>query len=105
MKFSATVVYVFFFFLALTTLGGNEVTFAQSNTSSDHTSAPKWSASPFEQKVFVENKGQFAEQTGVKEEILFHALSGGVNIYFTKQGVVYRYDEIIQKEENERGYG
>ncbi len=61
-----------------------------------------WSASPFDLKVFVENKGQFAGQTGVQEKILYQAMSGGVNIYFTKTGITYRYDEVIPETKEEK---
>ncbi|TAL58081.1 MAG: hypothetical protein EPN85_12435 [Bacteroidetes bacterium] len=60
-----------------------------------------WSHSPFEQKVFIENKGQFPEKlTGVKEKIFFCAVSGGVNIYFTQTGIIYGMDELKGKQES-----
>lgn len=49
-----------------------------------------WTGDPFEQKVFVENKGQFGEISGQKP--FYAARSSGVDIYFTAKGIVYRYD-------------
>lgn len=89
---------ILFFFFVLVCLSVN----AQPGKSSKETSRDikGWQANPFEQKVFIENKGQFAEQAGVKQEVLFQAISGGVDIYFTKTGVVYSYDEVLPKAES-----
>jgi gliding motility-associated-like protein len=64
-----------------------------------------WKANPFEQKVFIENKGQFNESAEEAERVLFQAVSGGVKINFTKQGVVYHYNEIISRKEEKRKAG
>ena len=110
MKISTSVVCLFFFFLAGTSFGQNP------GTSNSAIPSQNWSDNPFEQKVFVENKGQFNESMENVEgqmadgntstinhqpsTILFQAVSGGVKMYFTKQGMVYRYDEMIAKKEN-----
>lgn len=60
-----------------------------------------WSNSPFEQKVFIENKGQYHEElTGIKEKIFFCSVSGGVNIYFTQTGIIYGIDEAKEEQNN-----
>src|SRR5258705_11035504 len=59
-----------------------------------------WIASPFQQKVFIENKGQFDASTGVSQPILVQTQSGGINIYFSRQGMVYRYDKVTGEDEN-----
>ncbi|HYV92878.1 MAG TPA: PKD domain-containing protein [Chitinophagales bacterium] len=64
-------------------------------------SVNSWTANPFEQRVFVENKGQFDASTGVSQPILFQAQSGGINIYFSRQGIVYRYDEVTENSEED----
>ena len=90
-----------FFLFTIIELCNVKPTFSQIPQSVKQKTSSKWSVNPFEQKVFVENKGQFNENTEVNNEILFHAVSGGVNIYFTKQGIVYRHDEIIPKKKND----
>ncbi|MBK5284889.1 MAG: PKD domain-containing protein [Bacteroidia bacterium] len=62
---------------------------------------PTWSSSPFEQKVFIENKGQFDASTGVAVPVLFQAQLKGITVYFTRLGLVYRYDEMINETERE----
>jgi gliding motility-associated-like protein len=54
----------------------------------------------FSQKVFIENNGQFDGRTGSrKEKVLFATRVGGLDLYFTTSGIVYRYDEFIPREE------
>jgi hypothetical protein len=65
-------------------------------------SKTEWTKNPFQQKVFIKNKGQFGISTGVEQEIFFKANSDGVNIYFTKQGITYRYDEEIPETQAEK---
>lgn len=49
---------------------------------------------PFEQKVFVENIGQYTnQQTNSNKKILYGASSQGVNIMYTDNGIIYRYDK------------
>src|ERR1051326_3579501 len=62
-----------------------------------------WSTNPFDEKEFIENKGQFITQAynGLNEPILFAAKQNGVNIYFTAQGVSWRHDEVSMEEEKE----
>lgn len=62
----------------------------------------QWTRTPFEQKVFVENRRQYVGNTGISEEILFWARSGGINLYFTKSGLKYRYNEEIPETPAER---
>ncbi len=64
----------------------------------------KWSSDPFADKVFVENKGQF--NGGLKnksDKILFEAVVEGVEVFFTPDGLTYRYNERVPvlKKENE----
>ena len=55
----------------------------------------EWSSTSFEQKVFVENNGQF------NEEIIFGASSTGVTILFSKNGLKYEYTELKKLSEEE----
>ena len=66
---------------------------------------PSWTANLFDQKVFVENKGQFDGKDTIRKNQIRYAYSGqGVEIYFTSRGLTYRHDEIKQlsKEEKEK---
>ncbi|MBI3500228.1 MAG: gliding motility-associated C-terminal domain-containing protein [Bacteroidetes bacterium] len=67
------------------------IIFANQNTGKQ-----KWTSNAFDQKVFVENKGQFAD------DVLFSANSGGVNIFFSKNGLKYEYTEVKKLSEEER---
>jgi gliding motility-associated-like protein len=51
-------------------------------------SAPNWSASVFQSKAFIENKGQFDLRTGDNSTILYSAQIGD-EVLFTPQGPVY----------------
>ncbi|TAL61715.1 MAG: hypothetical protein EPN85_04180, partial [Bacteroidetes bacterium] len=70
----------------------------------------RWTANPFGQKVFVENKGQFSNMDnggGVTfndntSTILFGANSDGVDLYFTINGLTYRHNELVQLTEEEQ---
>jgi len=96
-------------FLLLQSLGS----FSQTN----------WASNPFEQKAFVENKGQFPRQmdnarptemsfgqgkglmvNGRTLPVLFGASCEGTELYFTAQGLSYRHDEypVFSKEEREK---
>jgi len=57
-----------------------------------------WSTSPFDQKVFIENQGQFKEkQDG--GTIMYGFTSEEVKVYFTSSGLVYHYDKITPSKE------
>ena len=54
---------------------------------------------PFEQKNFVENKGQFEVKGKLKSnEILYEAHIDGVRYYFTKKG--YLIEHLVKKEKS-----
>ena len=58
-----------------------------------------WSFNPFEQKVFIENKGQFNLDNSEKRmkeigKIKYANENAEVKLYFTTQGLIYRYAEI-----------
>lgn len=55
---------------------------------------------PFEQKVFIENKGQFDNQLlDSNSKIFFSASSQGVKMFFTSSGLTYRYDRRLPLNE------
>src|SRR4051812_24750599 len=66
-----------------------------------------WVSNPFEQHVFIENKGQFnstliAGTSPINSNlILYSANTGGMNIYFTAAGLTYRHDEFERENEEE----
>ena len=64
-------------------------------------STQAWTTAPFDDKEIIENKGQFTSiNNGSNEPILYAINQGGVNIYFTTQGVTWRHDDIKMDEEN-----
>ena len=75
------------------------VSFGQQQTNIANTTPykSKWSISePFEQKVFIENnedqlKGKIPDEKG---KILYTTRITGVDLYFTPNGVTYRYDKF-----------
>ncbi len=60
-----------------------------------------WTGNPFEQKAFVENKGQFDGKCGDRK-ILYGASSGGVDIYFAAGTIIYRHDSEIHPKQPEK---
>ncbi len=62
-----------------------------------------WSSAPFDFKIFVENKGQFNKSTNKSsDKILFEAKFGEIKAYFTRNGIVYRYQKNSLGNEKER---
>src|ERR1035438_4167351 len=63
-----------------------------------------WSKKPFEEKVFIENKGQF-DKLIPGDSICFGAKSSGVMVLFSVKGITYCFRELIssdsQKEQQE----
>ena len=49
-----------------------------------------WTSSPFDQKVFIENKGQF-DGSPVREQVLYGIQNAGETILFTSEGVNFVY--------------
>ncbi|MEW6468410.1 MAG: PKD domain-containing protein [Bacteroidota bacterium] len=54
-----------------------------------------WTANPFDQRVFVENKGQFDKSINEPTPVLFGANSVGTHAYFTANSVWYRHDVVV----------
>jgi hypothetical protein len=76
------------------------------------TAKVSWSVPAFEQKVFIENKGQFDGISPVGPKVLYGADDRGTGIYFTEQGLFYSLpvgsktpgaDEKATREAYERG--
>jgi gliding motility-associated-like protein len=65
-----------------------------------------WTQNPFEHKLFIENRGQFDGKNSPEgksdEAVLFGASSTGVALYFTEQGLCYRYDEVDGRRADEQ---
>ncbi len=53
----------------------------------------KWKTNPFDNNVFIENRGQFNGALPNNQVVLFKADIGKVQAYFTNKGVVYSYTE------------
>ena len=58
----------------------------------------KWSVNPYENKEFIENKGQYTPSSNFStDEILFGVNREGVQIYFTAKGLTYRHDKYSRQ--------
>ncbi len=80
--------FVRFAFIASIALAFSGEALAQQTTSKG------WSLNPYEQKVFIENQGQFNGKDKLRNsQILFGVDNLGVQMYFTAKGLTYRYDE------------
>ncbi|HEY4798310.1 MAG TPA: hypothetical protein VII99_04450, partial [Bacteroidia bacterium] len=86
--------------LLLFALAISPVTFAQGRKEKK-----VWSHDPFDQKVFIENKGQFplcGEKGKIAgDKIRYGIRNKGVDIYFTASGVTFRRDEAIKLTEEQ----
>src|SRR3954469_20166405 len=58
----------------------------------------KWTVNPFDQRVFIENKGQF---DGMDGNIRFAINNMGEEVYFTPSGLTYRHNELRDLTEEE----
>ncbi len=58
---------------------------------------------PFEQKVFIENKGQFDEKNQQAEKIRYGVDDGEMHLYFTEKGLSYHICKYDYKEDTEEG--
>ncbi len=57
-----------------------------------------WITNPVDQAVFIENQGQFKPEGEKIGEILYQAQLGNVTACFTARGIVYRYCEPLDRE-------
>jgi gliding motility-associated-like protein len=74
------------------------------NANSNPSAKGSWSVSnPFEQKVFIENKGQYDLKSEKPADIKYGVNNLGTEIYFTPKGLFYRIEEqeMILHEEHE----
>src|SRR6185369_1363853 len=77
----------------------SQVSYGQKQQAPAPTSA--WTTNPFENKEFIENKGQFNSKRIQSNESILYALNQGeVNIYFTAKGLTWRHDDVKEKEES-----
>jgi gliding motility-associated-like protein len=57
-----------------------------------------WTTDPFENKVFIENKGQFDGSAPDGETVLFGVRNEGAEIFFTSKGVTWKRDELVESK-------
>ena len=112
MKVSKSILAYFSFFIFFS-CGGLRVTNAQAQESQGWTVKD-----PFNQKVFIENKGQFSERMDNGEwlmfkantstinhqpsTILFGATVDGVELFFSANGLTYKHTELVSIPEKEK---
>ena len=66
-------------------------------------SSNSWTnTSPFDHKVFIENKGQFSAKTEAGGRALFGGKVGQLEVFFTNRGMSYCYNEAVTDTRSER---
>src|SRR4051812_9160939 len=69
-----------------------------------------WSTNPFERKVFIENKGQFDNNNGIKNsgfdkltdhKIVYGIFDRGTQYYFTSSGWTYRNELEVSDDDED----
>src|SRR5438309_495895 len=80
------------------------ILFIFSSGKADKPPVHKWTAKdPFEQKVFIENLGQYAlTDKAASADILFGARQDGMQYFFTKDGLWIKYIEKVERTEKEK---
>jgi VCBS repeat-containing protein len=91
---------LFFAVLAVIPAKAQEYSKAVHSASATHNENPatngykiNWKANPFDQKIFIENLGQFDNLLKSDDKILYGATIGNIHAYFTANGLTYRYEE------------
>lgn len=57
--------------------------------------------SAFEQKFFIENKGQFNGEDNLRNSNILYVIDNNARIYFTPQGLTYKFTLLEREEEND----
>src|SRR5437870_5091580 len=57
--------------------------------------------SAFEQKFFIENKGQFNGEDNLRNSNILFVIDNNARIYFTPQGLTYRFTILEREEDND----
>src|ERR1017187_4678619 len=84
-----------FIFISLWVIISVRFSYGQSATAN-------WTVSYQPSKNFIENKSQFNGKDKLSDlKILFGIDQNGTQIYFTKQGLTYRFDEKQKKDDKE----
>lgn len=58
----------------------------------------KWRVNPSDEKIFIENRGQFDTALKNNSKVLFGADLGNIKAYFTANGLTYRYDDYPKQK-------
>ena len=62
-----------------------------------------WIVKPFEQKVFIENKGQFTGKDNLSSSHIKYGVEDqGTQIYFTPKGLTYRFENVEVVEDHKK---
>ncbi|HEY6163087.1 MAG TPA: hypothetical protein VI112_17805, partial [Bacteroidia bacterium] len=100
----------FTFILSATVIGSSLLAFAagaQTSVRNTPKSKPpfisKWSKNDvFEHRLFIENKGQFDKKAGENTPVSYGVIMQGEQLYFSPNGITYRYDEYQSMDEEDR---
>ena len=66
-----------------------------------------WTTNPFENKAFIENKGQYDGKNLLENSRIYYGTEeSGVNIFFTKEGLTYRFNKtkMVKSEEENKDF-
>ncbi len=89
-------------FLVLTSTGYGQTVQKNNTTKQNKGIVTKWTQNPFDHTIFIENRGQFNKDVPAGNKVLFQAMLGSINAYFTTNGIVYRWDEQIKESGEEK---
>ncbi len=56
-----------------------------------------WTIDPFENKEFIENKGQYFSSDILSQDSIYFSVKRATEIFFTSKGIVYKYTELKHK--------
>ncbi|HWY98505.1 MAG TPA: hypothetical protein VNY36_05405, partial [Bacteroidia bacterium] len=63
----------------------------------------KWAINPFDNKIFIQNLGQFDDSVVSTSKIFYGTASRNMDMYFTSSGVVYKYTEPLKSNIEQEG--
>ncbi len=61
----------------------------------------KWTAEPFDHKLFIKNAGQFNKDINTNDKVIYGAQVGRANAYFTNNGLIYKYKKLSEPKRKE----
>jgi|GEM_PF-1288078 len=63
-----------------------------------------WTVTGSQNKAFIENRGQFDGKDLLPASRILYGVDDGVQIYFTRKGLTYRFDQVLKSSTREKKY-